>query len=824
MEELHRDLEEIMADLEEMQSEEAVKTPPKKQKRKKTDHKLRWKKRDQEGFLVYEKRKPKKDRSGKPVASTIASASNPQEVELETASASEAATSKQHFGDVDAHNIIDLQLQLLQNAMDCDEPRSRWHEARPKLLDSLLASDCVHHGPCDHCSLKEAVIRCKDCFPKPRYCGQCDVSTHQHLVFHNRETLIDGFYKPLPPSTAVQDLSGQNVIYEQGRYDMFLPVMNCRACLASWTPEVVDLLFSGYWPGTVEFQTIYQVDLFASFEDLKITAPGLSRQAFVKMLQQRSQQFGRSGNICGNVFQKAFLEWTYCRHKREKLCGIDHFSCPACTPDTVAVSADGNRKLYRFSKTKGAEEQPFFLSNDKDVATFVDCVREKTIPVHGKGICGTSTWAAARETSKKTNAKCDEEGLEVAVCRHSILLRGLNMFRGEIFAYPLFLQKELATKTNCKFFCTDIMCRYWPYLQKVAQAFPEMQNLTQMKPFLSVMHAKGHSTKCEVQWGGKNQTGAGTTIGEEVEQVNSFLSRVALTTKYMSKAARVDMITLHARGWNERKKRNLHKYLSTRYLKTIQKTKEVKEDIEAIKKCTQRSDEELQQWVTDVRQWAVDTPDDLRTDDPVALQHLIEGLFLGIQQKKRDLYRVTDHNKQRHKIRRRIREDKKKLYNAISQYNDLPTTTESVDSIEDLLATESPIWPWDSEPDTSLGMKKKVFDKVMQLERLIEEEAIIVEEMKQHLTRTCRVLKDQASVLSDDLATQSYPSGLCGQAYHGLHSAVLQKCEELKTDLVAVKETYSQIVVNGNGGNVVEEDDEDPYEHVSTDAFTDDEL
>ncbi|KAA0720211.1 hypothetical protein E1301_Tti008162 [Triplophysa tibetana] len=141
------------------------------------------------------------------------------------------------------------------------------------------------------------------------------------------------------------------------------------------------------------------------------------------------------------------------------------------------------------------------------------------------------------------------------------------MFRGEIFAYPLFLQNDLATKTNCKFFCTDIMCRYWPYLQKVAQAFPEMKKLSQMKPFLSVMHAKGHSTKCEVQWGGKNQTGAGTTIGEEVEQVNSFLSRVALTTKYMSKAARVDMITLHARGWNERKKRNLHKYLSTRYLK-----------------------------------------------------------------------------------------------------------------------------------------------------------------------------------------------------------------------------------------------------------------
>lgn len=37
----------------------------------------------------------------------------------------------------------------------------------------------------------------------------------------------------------------------------------------------------------------------------------------------------------------------------------------------------------------------------------------------------------------------------------------------------------------------------------------------------------------------------------------------------------------------------------------------------------------------------VTAPDDLRTDDPVALQHLIEGLFMVIQQKTRDLHRVT---------------------------------------------------------------------------------------------------------------------------------------------------------------------------------------
>ncbi|KAL7885433.1 hypothetical protein AOLI_G00057280 [Acnodon oligacanthus] len=61
------------------------------------------------------------------------------------------------------------------------------------------------------------------------------------------------------------------------------------------------------------------------------------------------------------------------------------------------------------------------------------------------------------------------------------------------------------------------------------------------------------------------------------------------------------------------------------------------------------------------------------------------------------------------------------------------------------------------EHDAAIGIKKEVFDKVMQLERLIEEDAILVEEMRQHwnhLTKTCKALRDQAGVLSDDLATQ----------------------------------------------------------------------
>ncbi|KAF1394377.1 hypothetical protein PFLUV_G00026530 [Perca fluviatilis] len=87
------------------------------------------------------------------------------------------------------------------------------------------------------------------------------------------------------------------------------------------------------------------------------------------------------------------------------------------------------------------------------------------------------------------------------------------------------------------FFAMDVACKYWPYLRRVTEKCPELQQLLTMKPFLSVFHAKAHDFKCEVKWSGAYQEGAGSTLGEEVEQCNAFLSRIAVTTKHMSKAA-----------------------------------------------------------------------------------------------------------------------------------------------------------------------------------------------------------------------------------------------------------------------------------------------
>ncbi|KAJ8272494.1 hypothetical protein GJAV_G00089800 [Gymnothorax javanicus] len=595
----------------------------------------------------------------------------------------------------------------------------------------------------------------RECLPEEWFCGECDVLTHKKRPLHNRETGIHGFLKAIPPSTCVQrGESGQYFTYEQacilptvrvpvcpcegtnftlapgkpvilitinGRYDLHMPVYTCETCYQQWTPEVMDLLKGGYWPATSTTSTVYTVDLLRSFQELKVIAPGLSRQAFAKLLEQRTEYGGRSGSVNGDALQRSFLELVYSSFEVEQLCCAAPFTCPACSPQMLAIAVDGNRKLYRFQRDGSSLDPAFFnglfVAEDGKVQGFVENVQKVVKHTHGRGTCGDSQWAAAKEACRST-AKLDEEGMEVAVCRHGFLLKALNMYRGEIFAYPLYLQQELLP-CQAQFFAMDVACKYWPYLEKCAAAIPALQDLRGMRPFLSVMHARAHSTKCEITWSGRHQEGAGAPAGEEVEQVNSYLSRCALTTKYMSKPARVDMLTVHAMGWNKEKFEKLHQALSTRYLRTCQQATQEAAKLSSFKEELNLSTELVLQWVSDVKDWAAS-----HTQDSVysELQHLIEGLYISVTRRKQTLYRQNDSNKIRHRLRRKLADDKKRLMMEIGRYNCL-NHEEPIDLavVEQALAGQgipSPVWPWEGQGSANLITKKKVFEQHMLVTRL----------------------------------------------------------------------------------------------------------
>ena len=78
-----------------------------------------------------------------------------------------------------------------------------------------------------------------------------------------------------------------------GRYDFHLPNLLCKVCLAKWAPDKSNLISSGYWPASVNAETLFSVDVFNSFEEMKTVAPSLSRQGFLQMLERRTHHFGR---------------------------------------------------------------------------------------------------------------------------------------------------------------------------------------------------------------------------------------------------------------------------------------------------------------------------------------------------------------------------------------------------------------------------------------------------------------------------------------------------------------------------------------------------
>ena len=89
----------------------------------------------------------------------------------------------------------------------------------------------------------------------------------------------------------------------------------------------------------------------------------------------------------------------------------------------------------------------------------------------------------------------------MSCCRHNILMKALNMNRGEIFAYPLLLQLYMQQVQEHTFVAQDTACTFRPWLEKLALKRPDdqaIQNLLQQKPFLSVMHAYAHSWYCQV--------------------------------------------------------------------------------------------------------------------------------------------------------------------------------------------------------------------------------------------------------------------------------------------------------------------------------------
>ncbi|XP_039879591.1 uncharacterized protein LOC120728626 [Simochromis diagramma] len=169
-----------------------------------------------------------------------------------------------------------------------------------------------------------------------------------------------------------------------------------------------------------------------------------------------------------------------------------------------------------------------------------------------------------------------------------------------------------------------------------------------------------------------------------------------------------------------------------------------------------------------LQQWAEETD---QTDGSLgALQARVEELVVIIRVRTQSLYRQNDSNKRRHRIHKVILDEKKRLAAAVDDYNKLAEPTKQIVSSDALMQTD--VWPWQStsEPAADLRTKRKVFEKVMAVRRLREEEMILCREMQHHWT-VLRMRSVVLGTISSDFFTASLV-GMSEDAQKGLHSLV----------------------------------------------------
>ncbi|XP_026104409.1 uncharacterized protein LOC113075981 [Carassius auratus] len=499
-----------------------------------------------------------------------------------------------------------------------------------------------------------------------------------------------------------------------------MPELSCEACQATWTAGVGDLNLSDYWPATLHFATIYATDVFFSFEEMKMAAPGLSCQAFLRMLDQRTVRFGRCGKISKDSFQKSFFEWEAVRYEVDKICKEEPFICPACSPDMLAVSVDGNRKHYRFKNAARSEEKAIFedvfIAKDEDVTRFVDYIHKTSKHVKKKkkkkSVCG-GEWSAARETSQGSASKVDEEGLEVAVFRHGVLLCALNMAHrhADSHGHALESAKDLHFGHH-----TDP-----PISEDHKSSVKPLLNLESLKVELAV------------------------------------------------------------------------------------------------------TESQLEDWLNEVKEWA-DTAATTTTNDADALASRIEVLVASIKRRSQRLYKDTDGNKGRARIRRKIREEKGTLTSIVEKYNRMVPNTETL-CLETILSGET-AWPWQLPHSDSVNFrtKRKAFDIMMSLRRLQEEQKILVAEMNNHW-RYLSTRADALRELSCCFAKETIKNSQCGlteEGLKGLQCIIHRKQRKIRDMRVQARDCYLQVLTGAENTNFFNQLSADDYN--SDFDISDDEL
>ena len=79
-----------------------------------------------------------------------------------------------------------------------------WEASRSAIFEAILHSQNPSVELCDICHKAPCLLRCDECSGR-RMCPKCDASIHEEHLFHDREALIDGSFRYIPPTFTLNE-------------------------------------------------------------------------------------------------------------------------------------------------------------------------------------------------------------------------------------------------------------------------------------------------------------------------------------------------------------------------------------------------------------------------------------------------------------------------------------------------------------------------------------------------------------------------------------------------------------------------------------------
>ncbi|GAA6096742.1 uncharacterized protein LOC124379646 isoform X1, partial [Tachysurus ichikawai] len=236
------------------------------------------------------------------------------------------------------------------------------------------------------------------------------------------------------------------------------------------------------------------------------------------------------------------------------------------------------------------------------------------------------------------------------------------------------------------------------------------------------------------------------------------------------------------------------------------------QNLECMKVELTVTESQLEDWVNDVKEWA-DATTTTTTSDVDALASRIEVLVASIKRRSQRLYKDTDGNKGRARIRRKIREEKGILTSVVEKYNIMVPKTETL-CLETILSGET-AWPWQlPHSDTvDLRTKRKAFDIIMSLRRLQEEQKIVDAEMNQHwkyLSTRAETLRELSCLFARESLKNE--EGLSEEGLKGLQSIIHRKQHKIRDMRVQARDCYLHVLSGAENINFLNKLSADDYD------------